>query len=489
MPRVPLLGGSYRSASLIANAQRCVNLYPEVNPETSQAPVSITHFKKPGNVLLSSPPAPGRARCLYCTNVGAGADTSAGDLYAVIDQAVYYIDPNWTWTLVGSTLTPGSMPAYMADNGATVLMVDGSLFGYQIDIPTRAFSQIGDPNFLGGDRIDFCDSFLVINQPNTANWYCTDSQSAAFNALSFGTKTTWPDNIVALVMVGREIWLIGPRKTEIAYNAGTTPFPFQTSQGQMPEHGAASRYSLCKQDIFPYWLSASPEGARMMMKGAQHAALRISNHAVEQEWKTYARVDDVIGSAFQVNGHAFVQFDFPTADRTWMYDEATKQFWENAWFDSNGLQHRSRASFYAFAYGRNLALNWATGDLYEVDPNTYTDAGSPITCIRSLPHLMDDEDDRVTYNRAIADIETGGTPDSAGANISLRVSRDRGGSWGNPLIRPMGAAGEYLTRPTWNRLGYSTDAVLELSWTSSDKTSLNGVFVSPEPHVEDSDYE
>lgn len=46
--RFPLVGGAYQAKSIIANAQRCVNLYPEANLPSSQAPVPVTHYPTPG---------------------------------------------------------------------------------------------------------------------------------------------------------------------------------------------------------------------------------------------------------------------------------------------------------------------------------------------------------------------------------------------------------------------------------------------------------
>ena len=69
--------------------------------------------------------------------------------------------------------------------------------------------------------------------------------------------------------------------------------------------------------------------------------------------------------------------------------------------------------------------------------------------------------------------------------ISLRVSRDRGASWGNSIMAPMGAQGLYKTRPTWNRLGYMVDGVFELSWSTPMKTALNGAFIEVEKHEAD----
>jgi hypothetical protein len=52
MARVPLLGGAYQAKSIIANAQRCVNLYPEANPSSSQPQSPSTHYPTPGLVKI-----------------------------------------------------------------------------------------------------------------------------------------------------------------------------------------------------------------------------------------------------------------------------------------------------------------------------------------------------------------------------------------------------------------------------------------------------
>ena len=152
MARIPILGGTYRQASLIAGAQRSVNLYAERNPQTAQSPVQVTHYSRPGLTPLGAPPAPGRGRGLYVSTLG--------DLYAVIDQAVYWVDPNWNFTKVGTLLNPGTTPVYAADNSTDAFMVDGSTTGYVIQLQAGKpgiFGTSGDPNYLGADRADFLD--------------------------------------------------------------------------------------------------------------------------------------------------------------------------------------------------------------------------------------------------------------------------------------------------------------------------------------------
>lgn len=502
MGRIPLLGGAYSAASLIASAQRSVNLYPERNPQEVNPPAPVTNYPRPGLTPLGAPPAIGNGRCVY------GA--TDGTLYAVVNQSVYYIDRDWKYNLLGPLIGNALTPAYMADNGTDIVVVDGSAQGYDINMVNRTMLQIGDPNFLGADRVDFIDYFLIFNQPNSPNWYSTLVNSVAFNALFFGTKTRWPDNILAAIAVEDEVWVIGPKKSEVWFNAGTTPFAFQVMPGNIIEQGCAAKYSIAKQDVNLYWLSQSPEGRAMVVRGRNHAAQRISNHAIEEEFLSYPRIDDAIGNCFQIRGHSFYSLHFPTADKTWVFDEAFGQtpdiaWHESNWTDINGILRRSRACFYAVAYDTLVALDWQTGQLYKVDTTNFTDNGIPLSCIRSFQHEMADDDERISFWKLIADIEVGnGTGTQAIPTIespwslafspgfgpqtlieppliSARMSLTRGESWGNRRMQPMGAAGLYRTRPTWNRWGMASDMVIEFSWSTPMKTALNGAFlVDPE---------
>ena len=381
--------------------------------------------------------------------------------------------------------------------------------GNNIQLSNRTMTIMGDPNFQGGTRVDFLDSFLILNQPNTKNWYASLAGQVSFNALYVGVKTAWPDNIQCVIAVERAAWVLGKYKSELWFNAGAVPFPFQIQPGLIIEHGCCAPYSAAKQDVNCYWLSQSPEGARMIMKGTQNIAQRISTHAIEAEFLKYPRVDDAIGSTYQINGHAFYCLDFPTADKTWVYDQATEQFHEETHIDVNGFPHRSLTPFKSYAYGTNVGLDWQTGNLYQIGPTNFTDHGTPVNYLRSFPHVIADESERITVWKFVADIEVGTEPGtvinplatspwSLGFSpgfgpasitepplISLRTSRTRGASWGNAVMQPMGAMGKYYTRPTWNRLGFFVDGVFELSWSTPMKTALNGAFITFEKHEAD----
>lgn len=491
-------GGAYKAASLIANAQECINLYTEMNPEKNNPPVPVTHYVKPGLRLLQTPPTFGNGRGIY--------RASNGDGYCVIGQIVYYINQSFNLTAVGAITSTKSI-VYFRDNGVTIVLVDGSTNGYSIDMQSRNFNPIIDAAFYGADRVDVLDGFLIFNRPNTAQFYITDPFALTFNPLNIASKADYPDNIVTLAVVHRELWLLGALKSAVWYPSGAADFYFQEVPGALIEHGCAARYSVVTTDTAVFWLGRDLDGHAVMFRGQNYMAKRISNHAIEAEWQTYPMVDDAIAYSYQQGGHVFVVMSFPAANKTWAYDLSTDQWARRAYADLNGNLNRDRSQLHAFIYDTSVTLDWQTGAIYALDPQTYTDNGNPIVCIRSFPTLVDnDMARRMSYNRVMLDVETGTQPGTT-SEISLasswnsgfssgfgpitendppyifmRFSDDGGHTWSNKIRQQFGAAGQYNKFPLWQRLGYGRRRVFEFSWAQPMKTALNACYVDAEPH-------
>lgn len=492
MPRLGI-GAAYTATNRIAGAQRRVNLFVEQAPPGG--PVQdATLYPRPGLTPLSLCPSQAVGRCLYtATN---------GDLYAVVGQTLYYIDRDFVWHSIYTLLTAAITPVYIADNGNNAILVDGSINGVNINLGARTASAVTDSNFLGGTRITFLNFFLLINELNSPNFYSTEATTVVFNALFFGSLTEYPGNCVGLIASQAALWVFGPWKGEVWADAGTSPFAFQVLSGIIIEYGLAGPYALGRQDTNVYWLSQSPEGARMALRGVTNAAQRISTHAIEQEWLTYPTVADCIVQTYQIRGHSFVLYHFPNADRTWVFDEST-QFWhEEAFFDTNGVQHRTRDTFMAYAYGRNLSLDWQTGQLYQRDTANYSDNGISQVYINDFPHVLDPEgeDSRTTVWRVIGDLFCGngtGTPNPQTGNpwslgfsngfgpstvieppqMTLYVSHDRGSSFFAHSSVVLAGPYGYNTKPTFNRCGLGYDLVLRFQWNGPFQTAMNAPFV------------
>lgn len=499
MTRVALTSGAYQSRSIIANAQRSFNLYLEKNPPESNPPVPFTLYPRPGLKLLAAAPTFGIGRNVY-------ADTQ-GNLYAVAGQTVYYIDANFTYNAIG-TIAAGTTIVSMSDNGTTILLVDGTTAGYTIDIASKSFASIVDAAFYGGNIVSYLRTFFVLNRPATSQFYISGTNAVTWDALDFGQKTSSADPLVAAVPLNDQLWLLGTKKGEVWYYSGDVNFPFQQLPNVIIEHGCAATYSMGQTDKFLFWLTQDKDGKPWVAQGAaDYTVLKISTFAIDNEIRKYTKWSDAVGYCYQVMGHTFYQLDFPSADRSWVYDLSNGEWNEYSTIDINGVHHRLHGFLSAYAYATNVMIDWQNGNLYSFDPDTFTDNTFPVVCIRGFPHLGANGNE-VSYPGFMADMDVGQVPnlliddDGSAATtpwspgfssafgpffqqgtpiVTMRFSNTRGESFGNKRPRSLGTTGQYGQILKWDQMGIARDGVFELEWAVPCKTALNGAFLWPEP--------
>lgn len=326
----------------------------------------------------------------------------------------------------------------------------------------------------------------------------------SFDPLDIAAKSGSADNIVGIATVHKELWLIGSLTTEVWIGTGAADFYFQLVQGAYIDHGCAARYSISNQDVAVFWLMQDRQGDAIIVKGSGYQISEISTPAIVAALKTYVTIEDAIGYSFQQQDHAFYVITFPIANKTWAYELVTGQWHELAWLDSNGVLNRHRGNCAMFVYGKNIIGDWENGNIYSLEPDVLTDNETPIVRIRTFPHMIDDGK-RVNYNQFIVDLQVGTTEISALPNgiqgdfnndfnydfnyfffaaadlnapaLSLKFSDDRGATYGNAIMQPIGYEGEYLKQISYWRLGEARDRVFEISWSSPVITALNGAFV------------
>ena len=479
--QLALLSGAYQARSVIASAQRCVNLYPQVNeresfmimPQLAGAAAMVTHYPTPG-LTLKVAATDARWRGLYQANNGT--------LYGVCGASVYAISPTWSLTKLG-TIGTSSGQVSMADNGIDLVLVDGSTQGWTIQLSNNTFAQLTDPtgSFVGADFVAYVDTFFIFNKPGTQAFYTSLSNSLTFDPLYIANKTGFADNLVALAVVQRQIWLIGEKTTEIWDDSGAASFPFSIVPGAFVQHGCVAPFSVAAQDVNLLWLGQDPQGQAIVFMGGNYTAERVSTHAIEHEIQGYEVISDAIGHIHQMEGHMFYVLTFPSADKTWVFDVSNRLWHERMWMDSNGLEHRHRANCGTAAYGEFVVGDWQNGNLYVYDINNYTDNGAAIRRIRSFPHVVN-ELKRIMYRQFIADMQCGATTDpTAIPQVELKWSDDRGVSYGNPIEQPLGQVGQTQVNLQWQRLGMARDRVFELAWSAPVMTALNGAFIDIRP--------
>ena len=430
MARVALTGGAYQARSVIAAAQRSLNLYAEPLPETQGEPAPMAHYPTPGITLLGVLPK-GPVRGIR--------QATTGGIYAVGGDTLYSLDASWSATALGQ-ITPGlNTPVSMQDNGLDLIVVDGTANGWDVTLASNSFVQINDPNgmFSGADKVDYLDTFLIFNKPNTPQFYWSGSLAVSFDSLDFANKQSFSDLLVTIAVARREIYLLGTRTTEIWYDAGATDTgagssQFAEVQSTFIDHGCVAKYSPAVYDNAVLWLTQDRQGRGFVMLTAAYKTERISTYAIETELARYPRIDDAIGFCYQLGGHTFYVLIFPHADKTWCYDILTKLWHEWAWIDTNGDEHRHRANCFCPCNGTLVVGDWENGNLYALDQQVFTDNGAPIKRVRSFPHMLADGK-RVFYRQFLADLESGTAPGMVEGEASTVVNCTFTAADGTPL--------------------------------------------------------
>lgn len=419
--------------------------------------------------------------------------SASGTLQTIITTTTITVDEsaNTSTTAVQISTTPLGGETVTTTTTTTVPLTSGTVPYVETETAVttsqakNTFQKIDDPAFYGADGVDYIDAFLFFNKPGTPQFYCTTSETVTpFDANYFANKTGYADNLVRAVAMHREIWLIGEVTTEVWYDAGGATFPFAEVPGAFIQHGCAAKFSVAVKHEQIFWLSKNLQGECIVLCASGYDVARVSTHAIEWAISQYETISDAIGFIYQEAGHEFYVLTFPTADKTWVYDNISGLWHERMWLDSDGKEHRVRANCAAFVYGKNVCGDWQNGNLYLIDQTNYTDNGEPIRRIRSFPVLMN-ELKRIGYNKFIADMQVGSAENGASENaeflVALRYSDTGGQSWSDYIYRPVGGVGQFLTTMQWRRLGLGRRRVFELSWSTPVPTALNGAYIDITP--------
>lgn len=472
------IGASYTLQSVNVDCQRCVNLYPEKNEMgTGKAAEVFSLRGTPGlSTLLTLPTAP--VRGLYTA--------SDGECYAVGGNTLYSISPTWVATVLG-TLGTSTGPVRISDNGYQVAVVDGSGTLYLWTPNGATFTTIDSSgSYNGSDLITYMDGYFIFNNNSEGErnqFYLSALVNAvlgnivvSFDGLDFGELVGTADSLVGPIAIDRQLWLFGQSTAQVWYDTGAEAFPFSPISGAYIEIGCAAKFSIAKIGNSPLWLGSNSEGSGIVYMANGYVPQRISTFAVEQAIQSYKFISDANAFTYQMDGHAFYVLNFPNANTTWVYD-LTTGLWHERAYTNNGQLERHRADCHAFFFGAHLVGDYATGAIYQMSDSVYSDAGNPITRLRTAPHLIADLD-RVFYSKFQLDIETGVGIDGAGQGVTPQVildySDDGGHKWSNEKWTGFGAIGARKSRAIWRRLGQSRDRVFRVKITDPVKVTLIG---------------
>lgn len=450
---VPLFGIGNTGKSVDVDAQQRLNLYVEVNQDPEKH--VLTLYPTPGLTTFAN----------FGDSPIRGLHDRGTLMYAVHRDKLHSIAANGTTTELGTLLTTGGFVSF-SDNGTQLMMVDG-IYGYIYNFSSGAFARITDADFPGGDFVDFLNGRFIVNKPGTGQFYISAAYDGlAWDALDFATAESNPDNLLRHVVENGQIVLFGDKTTEFWGDSGAADFPFSRIGSSALEWGIAAKLSLAKFMDSLIYLRKNRLGQVQACIQSGASAQAVSTPSIDKQFSGYSTVADATGFAYMLAGHPFYQINFPTANKSWLYDGQSK-----AWSEVASGDGRHRANLHQAFREKSYVSDYAGGKLYRLAEDVYTDDAAPI--VRQFQSRHQASGGLATISELWLEMEAGvGLQTGQGANpqVMMQISRDGGNTWGGELWRGFGKIGKYLTRAKWNRLGSARDFVFRFRVSDPVKT-------------------
>ena len=255
--------------------------------------------------------------------------------------------------------------------------------------------------------------------------------------------------------------MMGEITIEPWWNSGTGSPPFDRIEGAISQVGLGALHSVASTREWFYFV-----GHNNQIYRANGATVEpIFPDAIARDIADFATIADARGITYNLEGQWMYEVTFPTADKTYCYPEGGQVFELSSGTEGG----KNIASSSAFVFGKNLVGDSTSGNIYELDPDTYTDNGSTIVRTRDTAVLHGGmfgvPGKRLEMNSLELFVETGvGLLAGQGQDpkITLSFSDDGGRTFTTVGADTIGKLGEYQHRVRWFALGSFYERIIRI---------------------------
>ena len=309
---------------------------------------------------------------------GRGIESSVklNELFAVIDDDVYYFDETLHKTQIG-TLATSVGDVYISENNAGQVAFSDNQNIYVYDSVSGDFTQA---------VIDFTPGYITFQN---ARFISPDRLSSAWrlsdlnNGLSWpndaqhvGQLQTKPDNCVATLRFpgrGNLLFVFGKTVTEQWYDVGAQLFPYQRAESLNIDYGCINAASIAQSDTIVAWVGINEKSGAVIIYSTGGDFTKISNDGIDYRLANLTNPSDCFGFMFRQDGHLFYVITWKTDNVTYAYDFNTEKFYTLCDENMNAFIVK-RVSYFN---GNYYCVNSTDGNLYELSSQiNYYDYGN-----------------------------------------------------------------------------------------------------------------
>jgi hypothetical protein len=469
------VGGSYPERATALDSERAINLYPVRAPQEAKSQMALVGT--PGlKFLLNLSPNPIR-----------GIQRTTNYWYIVSGNSVWQLDKSLTLTkATGNLNTNGGIVGMSWNNNNQVGIVDGqNLYICTVGTPTPAvttittfadspFGQIPKPT-----SICFLNQYFIISAADSQEFLWSNlNDGTLWNTLDHDFATNSPNNLVAVASANGYLYLLCTDITEVWSNNPTQTtigstvigFPFNYT-GTIIPFGLAGPNTVANINNGLAWLTSTNLTSPHVIftQGAQE--ILISTPALEQLISNYSDFSNAFCLVSHQTGSETIIISFPSSSATHCYDFQSKMWHERSSY--NG-QVWLPSAIEAFGTNVEIAGDSTTGNIYYLDPNTYTENGQPLVRTRITPPYAS-KDTLDSCYELIVEFEPGvgnANPPGDDPVATIECSVDHGKTFDYPRKEHLGKQGEYYQRVQWYRFGQGRSFVFKLTIASPVKVVI-----------------
>lgn len=452
---------SHPDRSPPVTTERLLNLYADPNPPGSKSIVKLlgTPGLKSWKASVGNGPIRGMTK---------GAEST---LIVVSGNECYWIDQAKNATLLGTIADTGEVRMSANRTQAAIVSTNHS---YVVDFSAspKTLQEIAPTN--QASDVTYIDGYGIFSTKSDEIWFISSTDDfTTFNGAEFTSADAHPDDIVGILADHRELVVLGRRSIEHYYNTGASAFPFERVPSGYVERGCGAKGSIQKYNNAIFWL-----GDDLRVYTAQgYQPHEISTDAVDKSIAAMSDPNTCSSMMYTQEGHTHYVINW--SDGTWVYDLSTGLWHERQSYNQN----RWRAQHHVSIWGKHLVGDFSTGDIYELDLDTYDDNGTTIRREAVAPPIHG-QGQRLSMSRFFVDMEAGkgldGGVQGSNPDIMLDYSDDGGRTFGNERWAKFGKVGEYGRRATWNRLGHFYDRQIRVAVSDPVKTVILGAYAEIE---------
>lgn len=418
-----------------------------------------------------------KARGLFFSN-------GINKLVIIFDQRVYIADEKGNHQLLNPTtpLSATDKNVYISENHQNQIAISDGVKLYIYNYINRVFSEANIPQGSVAGMIDFKDDQFLLNDANSSAFYASEFPGNGGGLVWRTEKKAKIDSkTVGIVSFKGMVLVFGENGTEIFYDAGIIPMPFQRSNTTSFEYGCLTRDSIASGYGYVFWIGVNKFSSPELMVSNGSSPKVITDGDISYFLNRIENLDSCESFVYQVNSHIFYQVNFNKDNISLLYDFTENKFSivTDHKYDIHPLKFVTRFNNTQYALSRN------NGYLYKFDVDLASDDGM------SVPRFFTTQNyrfgrERISFRKMHIALEQGmqNVPDTScdpscrpckDAQCELLISHDSGITYPIKRVLQLAPRGQRRQLLDFFNLGSDRFWTFKMVFTSPERVMLFGV--------------